>query len=318
MGFLSEIFGSTKKAAAPTVEGAEAALARLNVERESARAEVRILIEQRRALLLEDGTDDEIAALDQKIAAAELRIERLDEAEPRLLSELAGARDRRRRAQWNELRERGLAAAEKYLASARAAHADLMAYAAIIDEATAAQFTAEARASFPFAPSTLGPDLLAAFDRKLERSTTVIEAKAPTPPKPPAPSAKKAPTPAAAPATPKKAAPPPAPARKLPEPDADGLVSVMTTRNGVPDADGAPLKMGATTRLPLDTAVALLPPNEHDQALYHHDREIRRAAGPDHRRHGLRRDAGPRRRRDGRGRLRRLGLQKQSHRLARS
>ena len=264
MGFLSEIFGSSKKAAAPTVEGAEAALARLTAERSSAHAEVKTLTERRRALLLVDESDAEIAQLDQTIAAAELRLERLEEIEPKLLADLGQARDRRRQDQWAEMRGRGLAAAEKYLSSARAAHADLMAYAAIIDEATAAQFTAEARASFPFAPLTLGPDLLAAFDRKLERST-VIEAKAPAPSKPP-----KKPTPAATAKKPtvekvkvEKAKTAllalPAPRREPPKADAEGMLWVMTTRPGLADPVTAePLPMAATVRLRFDDAMNLL------------------------------------------------------------
>ena len=179
-----------------------------------------------------------------------------------MLADLGQARDRRRQAQWQALRERGIRAAEKYLTSARAAHADLMAYAGIIDEANAAQFAAEARASFPFAPVSLSPELLAAFDRALERTSTVT---APVPAKPAkAPPPKKredkprdaAPRQIVKPAPKAKIVTPPPP--KLPTVDSDGLVSIMATRNGVPGVDGSMLRMGATARLPLDAAVALL------------------------------------------------------------
>ena len=92
MGFLGDILGKKK----PTVEGAEAALSRLSAERQSAQSDIKALTEQRRALLIVDGSDGEIARIDNDIAAAELRLERLEEVEPKLLADLGQARDRRR------------------------------------------------------------------------------------------------------------------------------------------------------------------------------------------------------------------------------
>lgn len=171
MGLLTEIFGKANNSDLTEVAAAEAALAKLRRARGLAKAEIDQAGEKRKALLLVDDLDKEIARLDEAVQAAELKLDRLAEAEPKLLADLAAARDRARREQFAEMRGRGLAAAAKFLASARIAGADYEAYFDVLREAHAAGFASEAMHMMPAAPFTILPDHLNAFDRAFEEKT---------------------------------------------------------------------------------------------------------------------------------------------------
>lgn len=199
MGLLTRILGG-KDAKAETVDDAQAALARLADERKKAKAEISELGEKRRALLLVDDSDKEIALIEKASAAAELRLERLDEAEPGLLAALTAARDRKRQAEWAAVRDRYFAAASKYLASMREARQAFDALTGVIGEAQSRGFSSEAAHVFAFPTHILDVEALNRFDVAVERA----EAASHAPPKPAAP------IPAAAPM------PPPAAAQRKP------------------------------------------------------------------------------------------------------
>lgn len=124
MGLLQTIFGKTKDAASiDTIEAATAALARLNAEREAAEAVIAGAMQKRRDLLLIDGSDKQIAALDCEVDAARLAIDRCDAAAPSILARIQQLQTADRRALLATL-EANLRVAEKALDAALAATLD--------------------------------------------------------------------------------------------------------------------------------------------------------------------------------------------------
>src|SRR5580704_7333646 len=106
MGFISEILGalwpSDAEPAPRTIADVEAALSRLAGERKAAREAVAAAMQARDELLVVDETDKKIAALDATADKHRLTLERLDKIEPRLVGELQGLRDARRRQAWQD------------------------------------------------------------------------------------------------------------------------------------------------------------------------------------------------------------------------
>lgn len=98
LGFLTR----EKSAAPPTVEELEERLARLGIERRRLVEGQAERARRRRELLTIDETDVEIFENERDSDAASLALERLDETEPLLLSELSAARGRRRQAEWEK------------------------------------------------------------------------------------------------------------------------------------------------------------------------------------------------------------------------
>ena len=191
MGILSKIWGEPSKKAEPSVAEAEAALSRLASERSAAQAEINELQTKRRSLLLVDDSDREIAAVDKASAAAELRLERLEEAEPGLVAGLTAARTRRRQAEWEQIRDEYFPAAATYLAAMRDARQAFDAVTGIIGKAQNRGFAAEATSLFPFPIHLLDVELLKRLNVAVERA----EAAAYAPPRPAAPPAAAAPAP---------------------------------------------------------------------------------------------------------------------------
>lgn len=95
MGFLQKVFGRNKSAETiDSLASAEAALSKLNAERDAARSVIASASERRRQLLLADAADESILEIDHEADAARLTVERCDLHEPDVLNrirELQGA-----------------------------------------------------------------------------------------------------------------------------------------------------------------------------------------------------------------------------------
>jgi hypothetical protein len=179
VGILSSFLSNRGKAAAPADVGElEDRLARLGDERRRLYGQNAQRRERRRELLLVDESDGEIQTLEEETAAAELAVERLDEAEPLIMAELTAARGRRRAAQWAAIRTRFFPAGADYLAKMRAARLAYDQLVAIRAEAINGGFGAEAASAFPAAPLLIDPDTLAHFERALLHSESVQPAPA--------------------------------------------------------------------------------------------------------------------------------------------
>ena len=130
------------------------------------------------------GADDRIAELDAEADRLRLVVERCDAAEPILVAELAGARDRRRREQWRGLRDILFARSRNYLTQMHSAKAAFDAMVDARSEAIDAGFGAEVAAMFPprcmCSPSTSFNQ----FERGLERAESMASQ-----PRKPAPTA---------------------------------------------------------------------------------------------------------------------------------
>jgi hypothetical protein len=82
---------------AAAVQSAETALQRLSAERANVTTALRDLHQRRRALLLQDGTDTEIAAIEAELDTLNRTLERLELLEPELMTGLQDARGAQRR-----------------------------------------------------------------------------------------------------------------------------------------------------------------------------------------------------------------------------
>ena len=114
MGLVSEIRGligaprrgrpSTRQPAATTagrIVEIEAALGRLQRERETASQAIATASERRRELLLRDAPDGEIEKLERDVDRRHRDLERLELLETDLLRQLSDKRDVARTAEWN-------------------------------------------------------------------------------------------------------------------------------------------------------------------------------------------------------------------------
>lgn len=258
LGFLTR----EKSAAPPTVEELEERLARLGIERRRLVEGQAERARRRRELLTIDETDVEIFENERDSDAASLALERLDETEPLLLSELSAARGRRRQAEWEKIRASYFPQAASFLHAARQARAEYEKVIGIRDQGLRAGFAAEVNV-LAVPPWALQPDLLNDFDRQLERA----EGMAPSPaPKPVAPTAKPA---VAAPKLATKAKPAPvAPSKpfKAPQPDAAGNVQITVLRGGFEAPGGGRPRMGQTISLPADQAMQVVQSGSGDYA----------------------------------------------------
>ena len=280
MGILG--FLTREKAEAPvSVEELEGRLGRLADERRRLAAGQTERARRRRELLTIDETDEEIAELERESAAAELQIERLDESEPLILAELAAARGRRREAQWEKIKASYFPAAANYLRAVRLALQEYETVVKIRDEGLGAGFSTEVNSIFAVPPWAIKADLINAFEREVERASTigVPAIAAPKPPAKPIPPSSDTPqgyfdpvqrqfpaaTPKAAPAgaTPKakpaheriaKAKPAPVAQPKpfkAPQPDANGDVEIVLLRSGYETPAGHRPRMGERVSVPM-------------------------------------------------------------------
>jgi hypothetical protein len=139
----------------------EAALLQLGRDRDEIRSRITALKTQRHTALLDDASDAAIGKIDLLIDRAEVRLEKVNAAEPGLLEKLTAARSAARQRRWRALHDAYLAAAGEFLASARATaerHADLI---RIVDQAQGDGFGAEVAATMPATPNVNSHPLLA-------------------------------------------------------------------------------------------------------------------------------------------------------------
>lgn len=166
---LSDIFGFLRGGSDDdTLVGAETALSRLYAEKAAAVSAMDALRAHRHELLLEDGSDKKIAAVDRDLAAHQLVLDRVDAVEGSVIDRLQGLRSDHRRGQWKKIYGRHAAAASDFITKYREAVRSLNALIAITDEARAAGFEHEAMAHFPFPPTTLDFALVANYESAVE------------------------------------------------------------------------------------------------------------------------------------------------------
>ena len=185
-GIIERIMGGGRKAKAPAspaeaLAAADAAVARHTAELTAAREEIAGAERARKALLVRDGTDDDIADIEQRIAGAKLRIERLDELRAPLAAKLADARDAVREARFLDLKAAYWPAAERWLEHARGARAAIDEMNTLRAEALNANLRAEAAAFFHPASVQLSDELIRQFDRSITRSREVANGVSPPP-----------------------------------------------------------------------------------------------------------------------------------------
>jgi hypothetical protein len=164
----------------------EAALLQLGRDRDETRTKIAELKKQRHTALLDDESDAAIGKIDLLIDRAEVRLEKLNAAEPPLLEKLSGARSAARQKRWRALRDAYLAAAGEFLASARSAADKHTALIAIITQAQCEGFAAEVAATMPATPNVgghplLAPELLDIFGRAISPPTPARQVAAPAP-----------------------------------------------------------------------------------------------------------------------------------------
>ena len=236
--FLAWNTAGGARGAAKTVAEAESALARLGDERRGTTAKIRALLDQRQALLLLDYFDAAIATVDAEVDALRLTIERLDAAEPVLMSELQGLRTDAKRALWAALQAKWNAAEVDYLAAFRAAVEAHEHLSVVRAEGIAAGFASEVAAVMPFAPHILDRGLLNQYEQERDRRIDAAQPRPAPQPRPAAPPPAPKPAAATASAKPAKAAPlKPAPAPALakiepPKPDENGELRVKFILDG--------------------------------------------------------------------------------------
>jgi len=161
VGIIAAIFGKSgpKKGALETVADVTNALSRLAAEREQARRAIDDALAKRRELLLVDGSDQEIAKLDDAVDAGHLTLERLDLAEPRLHARLRELQDEARRARLAELEANYHRASDTLDAALNAVLEPIDAYKAAVGALEANGFILEAGA-FLAHPPLLGDGAL--------------------------------------------------------------------------------------------------------------------------------------------------------------
>lgn len=145
--------GTRKKAHTPAPEPGipelEAAIAALQAERGAAETAIYGMPAKREALLVEDGTDAAIQALERETDAQHLMIERLDRIEPGLFAKLQALRTEARRQEWLALRDRYVVAATEYHEALLPVLPRLEAMGAIAGEMERAGFYLEANTRPP-------------------------------------------------------------------------------------------------------------------------------------------------------------------------
>jgi hypothetical protein len=174
MGLISEILNYVRGAGdADTVEGVEAALHRLAAERLAANEAIGTGADRRRGLLLQDGSDKAIAALDRELDGHRLVLERLELVEGQLFERLQMLRSDRRKVNWKKFSKKYEEVALICAKATRAAIAARMEVAAAIDDARAHGFEAEAMATFAPPPFMVGLAEVEIFEGSLDRARDV-------------------------------------------------------------------------------------------------------------------------------------------------
>lgn len=235
------------------VAAAETALARLSSERDVAQAAIAAAADKRRALLLRDGTDDAISALEAETDAHHRTLERLDLLEPELLANLSAARGAQRQAILRHLAEEAPGAASRFAAALREAERRRLNVAELHAQADAAGVGHELRRVLEPAPWPFtNIDFLETYEVTTERRAAEF-LRPPTAPPAPATVTARPPVAKAVPPTPPSpvSQKPPAPP---PPPEGGGWREVMILRGGYPDTAGHGRTAGERIWLPPDVA----------------------------------------------------------------
>ncbi|UQD96140.1 hypothetical protein [Bradyrhizobium japonicum] len=175
MGLISDILNAVRGAGeADTVEGCEAALRRVVDERNAANAAIAGRSSRRRALLLDDASDKQVAALDREIEGNHLTLERLEIVEEDLFSRLQALRSEARQQAWRLLTKEYTDASVKLAKALRAALAAQQEAAQVIDAARVSGFEHEATGTFPPPPSHLNPQAVQQYEDALDRMADVL------------------------------------------------------------------------------------------------------------------------------------------------
>jgi hypothetical protein len=277
VGFARSRSGAEPAARPATIADVEASLARLAAERNGAREAVAAARAERDALLIEDQTDDRIAALDAAIERHHLALERCDKLEPILVRELQSLRAEARRRQFEGLCRRYEVAGRQFAASFRGALEGRVALIAIREEA--GNFAAERDALLPAPPFMTTPELSAAWDASMDKlrdamAPKAAPAKAPAAPNPaptvengnsrlpgqgsPVARPQRPAQPAAKAAPPPTPAPTPPPAPFSPTVDGEDRCEITVTKAGFDLRDGSKTRLGEKLTLPREEALALV------------------------------------------------------------
>ena len=173
MGIIRELFGHSNDkngiAGARTVAEAEAALARLAKERTATSVAIVRAVAERDELLLVDGSEAAMAALETAADSHRLMLERLDRLEPVLLARLQELRDADHRARWTVLQKKFDSVSLEFIAAARKAFALYKLSSEIRSECQISGFASEAASALPVVPAHLAGELIDAFEIELER-----------------------------------------------------------------------------------------------------------------------------------------------------
>jgi hypothetical protein len=257
MGLIADILGGLRPGGKPrTIAQVEAALAKLAAKRADARGVVTKSMQEREALLLVDDSEKQIAQLDAAADKARLVIERMERAEPLLISELQSLKTEARRKRWRDLREQYEAASRDYADALRDAIDKQAAMVALGDTARREGFEQEAVACFTPPMRMLTADGLNEFEVALDRQRDAQVAERAAAPAPLVTPGKTTPKPA-----PKLAAVPlvkPKPRAPIVETPAEGQIAVVVVKGGIEVAGRPPLATGDVIALPPVEAEKLL------------------------------------------------------------
>ena len=259
MGLINDLLGAVSGKKARTIADVEAALERLASQRATAKEAVAAAMRQRDELLLVDETDKKIADLDAVADRHRLTLERVDKAEPLLLSELEGLRTEAKAALWRDLRGRYDQAALDFAAALRVVVERQHGMLAVNEEARRAGFEHEVQATFVPPARAINVDALNIFEAAIERAREMARPAPQAPaPRPAAPPPKAAPRVVASPPKPVNASPRPAPPKPafVATPDKEGNLEVVFLKSGIELPDGSRPKVGNVVKLTEKAAYA--------------------------------------------------------------
>ncbi|WP_371423287.1 hypothetical protein [Tardiphaga sp.] len=149
--------------------GVTTALSKLQEEREASSAALASFGQRRKALLLDDASDKEIAKLEAEMDSHHLRLERLELLEDDLLDRARKLRSVDRDKQLKVYLDKYFGAAAAYIVAHRAAARAVNGVTAIVDEARAAGFEHEFMAHVAPPPTMLDLSQIAVFESEIER-----------------------------------------------------------------------------------------------------------------------------------------------------
>lgn len=182
MGLIADILKAVRGSGeTDTLEGCDSALRRVADERAVAVAAIANHSSRRRALLLEDASDKQIALLDREIDGHRLTLERLELVEGDLFSRMNVLRNERRNAQVKALLGRYVSAAQEFVTAMRSAVRAFNKVRDIRQEAIEAGFGTEFNV-FPSLINVIEPAAVSNYEAEIERVAEALAGR--TPPMP--------------------------------------------------------------------------------------------------------------------------------------